>query len=133
MRGGTEHHNSLPLTGPQESQGEDHLEHRHRHTVVTQIELWKVAPCHAVDRDKKRGGNPRACRPRHTAGLPVDCSRTEIICQPTEKSTAGLPIRWTLGHCWDDVITRSDFKSETILDSSSQTTRGKILDFFGKT
>ena len=29
-------------------------------------------------------------------------------------STAGLPIRWTLRRQWDDVITRSDSKSETI-------------------
>ena len=28
--------------------------------------------------------------------------------------TAGLPIKWTLERCWDNVITRSDFKSETI-------------------
>ena len=30
------------------------------------------------------------------------------------EATAGLPIRWTLGRRWDNVITRADFKSETI-------------------
>ena len=28
--------------------------------------------------------------------------------------TAGLPIRWTLERCLEDIITRSGFKSETI-------------------
>ena len=46
--------------------------------------------------------------------------------------TSGLPDSCTLGRCWHVVITRSDFKSGTVLDSSAQTTWGMLLDFFVK-
>ena len=41
--------------------------------------------------------------------------------------TAGLPIRWTLGRRWDDVITGSDFKSETIFGFLSQNYTGQYM------
>ena len=44
-------------------------------------------------------------------------------------TTAGLPMSYKLGPHWDDVITWSDFISETILDSSAQTARDNVLDF----
>ena len=43
-----------------------------------------------------------------------------------------LQVGTSLGPRWDDVITWSDFRSETILDSSAQTTRDNVLDFFCK-
>ena len=46
--------------------------------------------------------------------------------------TAGLPISWTLGHRLDDVITRSDFKSETMFGFLSPNYMGNILDFLVK-
>ena len=44
-------------------------------------------------------------------------------------NTAGSPVSYKLGPRWDVVVTRSDFKSKPILDSSPQTTRGKVLVF----
>ena len=46
------------------------------------------------------------------------------------KGTAGLLISCTLGRHLDVVITKSNFKSGTIFDSSAQTTWGMLLDFF---
>ena len=37
-----------------------------------------------------------------------------------------------LGPRWNAIITRPDFKFEAILDSSAQTTLGKVLVFFRK-
>ena len=50
----------------------------------------------------------------------------------TSLTTAGLPIRWTLGRRWDDFITRSDFKSETIFGFLSPNYTGQHAYFFGK-
>ena len=41
------------------------------------------------------------------------------------ESTAGLPISSTSGRRWDVVITRSDFKSETIFEFLSSNYRGQ--------
>ena len=40
--------------------------------------------------------------------------------------TAGLPIRWTLGRRWDNVITRSNFKSEALLGFLSPNYTGHV-------
>ena len=48
--------------------------------------------------------------------------------------TAGLPMSYKLGPCWDDVITWADFKPETIFKIPQPKLHGAmyILDFFVK-
>ena len=48
------------------------------------------------------------------------------------RTTAELPFRCTLGHRWNVVINRSNFKSETIFGLFNPTTRSMLLDFFVK-
>ena len=64
---------------------------------------------------------------------PITFHNHTLTRMPTSSSTAGLPIRWTLGRCWDDVITRSDFKSETIFGFLSLNYMGQHTWFFGTT
>ena len=48
-------------------------------------------------------------------------------------TTAGLAMDYKLGPRWEDVITWSDFKSETSFGFPSPTTWDNVLDFFCKT
>ena len=49
-----------------------------------------------------------------------------------QRCTAGLPIRWTLGHCHTFFCRGPILKPRPVLDSPDQTTRGKVLNFFVK-
>ena len=67
---------------------------------------------------KRNRNSMLAYTDRHWIKLPEHVIRSWL-------HTAGLAIRWTLGRRWDNVITRSDFKSETIFGFLSPSYEGQ--------
>ena len=61
-------------------------------------------------------------------------AREKLIPEQTARAAAGLPMSYKLGSRWDNVITWSNFKSETSFGFlNPKTTRDNVLDFFCKT